>query len=163
MSAEPPAKENPTRVLPCTEANLSQVEAILERSPEAAAWTARALTEALEQDPSHFLVGWQDEEIEGFICGRRVLDEGEILNLAVNPEFRRKGVGAALVQALLEVFAKDRVVQVFLEVRESNTAAIAFYQRVNFRLTGKRPAYYQNPVEAALVLVRGEEVSASMG
>jgi len=163
VSAKPPEKGRSTRVRPCTEADLSQIEAILERSPEAGVWTARGLAEALEQDRSHFLVGWQYKEIAGFISGRQVLDEGEILNLAVKPELRRKRVGEALVEELLEVFAKDRVVKVFLEVRESNTAAIAFYQRMNFRLTGKRPAYYKNPVEAALVLLRTEEVSASTG
>jgi len=163
VSAEPPEEEKPMRVLPCTEADLSQIEAILERSPEAARWTARALREALEQDPLHVLVCWQDEDIAGFISGRRVGDEGEILNLAVKPEMRRKGIGQALVEALLEIFAKDRVVQVFLEVRESNTAAIAFYEKMNFLLTGKRPAYYQNPVAAALILVRTEVVSPSTG
>jgi [ribosomal protein S18]-alanine N-acetyltransferase len=156
-------KEELTQVRPCTRGDLSKVEAILQRSPEAAAWPANALAEAFEHHPLHFFAVWQGEEMAGFICGRRVMDEGEILNLAVKPESRRKGVGKALVEGLLEVFAREGAVQVFLEVRESNASAIAFYQDMGFRLTGKRPGYYQNPAEAALVLARSVGASASTG
>ncbi|MGB2635823.1 MAG: ribosomal protein S18-alanine N-acetyltransferase [Candidatus Acidiferrum sp.] len=134
------------------EDDLAAVEAILQLSPEASNWTIGSLTQAFEQYPSYFLVAAQDEQITGFISGRRILDEGEILNLAVKPSERSAGVGKALVQALLERFGRENVLQVFLEVRESNLGAIAFYQGFGFRQVGKRTGYYRNPVEAALML-----------
>jgi [ribosomal protein S18]-alanine N-acetyltransferase len=106
-------------------------------------------------------VCWQGKDIAGFISGRRVLDEGEISNLAVRSEMRRKGVGKTLVEALLEVFSRAEVVQVFLEVRESNAAAIAFYRILGFCQIGKRAGYYRNPAEAALVLALTRSSSVS--
>jgi len=152
MCAEPLRQVRPTEVAVCREKDLAEVRAILSASPEAAAWSARGLAESFARDPSHFLVGWQGEEIAGFIAGRRIADEGEILNLAVRPESRRQSVGRALAKALLEVFASEKVLQVFLEVRESNEAAAAFYKRLGFRQAGRRESYYREPKEAALVL-----------
>ncbi len=140
--------------------DLVAVEAILQLSPEAAYWPVRSLTQTFEQYPSYFLVAVQDEQITGFISGRRVLDEGEILNLAVKPSGRSAGVGKALVEALLERFGRENVLQVFLEVRESNLGAITFYQGLGFRQVGKRAGYYRNPAEAALMLSLGTGSSA---
>jgi [ribosomal protein S18]-alanine N-acetyltransferase len=139
-------------VTSCQREELSEVQAILQASPEAAAWSLAALTDAFEKYSNCFLVSWHRQEIAGFISGRRILDEGEILNLAVKPSLRRHGLGKTLVQALLKAFTQEGAVQVFLEVRESNATAIAFYQQLGFRQIGERSRYYQNPVEAALVL-----------
>jgi ribosomal-protein-alanine acetyltransferase len=134
------------------EEDLAAIEAILQLSPEAANWPVGSLTQTFQQYPSYFLVSGHGQEIKGFISGRRILDEGEILNLAVSPSERSAGVGKALVQALLERFGGENVLQVFLEVRESNLGAISFYQGLRFKQVGKRPGYYRNPTEAALVL-----------
>jgi [ribosomal protein S18]-alanine N-acetyltransferase len=140
------------RVTTCRREDLAKVEGILQVSPEAACWSERSLAEAFEQHGSHFLICWQGQDIRGFISGRQALDEGEILNLAVHASWRRQGIGKALVQALLEVFQQEAVVQVFLEVRESNIAAIELYKGLGFRPMGKRKDYYRNPTEAALQL-----------
>jgi ribosomal-protein-alanine N-acetyltransferase len=110
------------------------------------------LADTLKHDSSCFLIARQGKEIAGVIAGRKIADQGEILNLAVIPKCRRQGVGRMLVEALLEAFEREHVVEVFLEVRESNVSAIAFYESLEFREVGKRPRYYQNPVEAALLL-----------
>ena len=136
----------------CRSEDLLEVQAILESAPGAAAWSSTGLADAFERNACYFLLAWQDEQIAGVISGRRVADEGEILNLAVSPRCRRQGVGKMLVEALLEAFAREHAVEVFLEVRESNRAAITFYESLGFRQVGKRPCYYQNPVEAALLL-----------
>ncbi len=151
MCAESLGGVKATRVAACQKENLGDVESILKGTPEAAAWSKDALTETFEGDPAHLLVGWQKEEIAGFIAGRRVVGEGEILNLAVKPQYRRQGVGRALMKALLEAFAREAVDQVFLEVRQSNEGAIAFYRGLGFREVGRREGYYQEPEEAALV------------
>ncbi len=153
MGADLPKEEKlRRRVTTCRREDLGKVEEILQVSPEAASWSEKSLAEAFEQHGSHFLICWQGQDITGFVSGRQALDEGEILNLAVHASWRRQGVGKALVQTLLEVFQQEAVVQVFLEVRESNIAAIEFYKGLGFRPMGKRKDYYRNPTEAALLL-----------
>jgi ribosomal-protein-alanine acetyltransferase len=144
--------DHSVRVSTCRQEDLAEVETILRLCPEAAAWTPIGLAEALRNHPSYFLVAWRRQRIEGFVTGRQAMDEGEILNLAVHPDSRRKGTGLALVGALLDAFSGKRVTQVFLEVRSSNSAAISFYHYLGFRQIAARPAYYRNPDEPALVL-----------
>jgi ribosomal-protein-alanine N-acetyltransferase len=152
MTAESQRQESPLRVAACRTEDLAQIQDILKTSPEAAAWSRTSVAEIFESAPAYFLLGWQSEEIAGFIAGRRVQGEAEILNLAVKPHFRRRGIGKALVLELLQVLERDSVLRVFLEVRESNAPAIAFYQRFGFEVVGRRIAYYREPDEGALLL-----------
>jgi ribosomal-protein-alanine N-acetyltransferase len=152
VRAKTTGTESPICVKPCRSTDLPRVAALLQCCPEAAAWTAVSLKEIIDQNPRYFFLAIQDCETVGFISGRRILEEGEILNMAVEPRTRRKGVARALLGALLEEFRREEVLQVFLEVRESNAAAIAFYRKSGFEKTGKRPRYYREPEEAALVL-----------
>ena len=80
------------------------------------------------------------------------MDEAEILNLRCGAARRRRGDGGALLRAALDEFWARGVSRVFLEVRESNEAAIAFYEKHGFVKRGRRPAYYRDPVEAAIVM-----------
>jgi ribosomal-protein-alanine N-acetyltransferase len=138
----------------CENESIPEVLSILARSPEAAQWSEQAIADALAASPGYHLVGIGGGHIAGFISSRRIAVEGEILNLAVKPEFRRQGIGHALVSVILERFHRDGVRQVFLEVRESNHDAIAFYKRLGFHQIGRREAYYSDPPAAALVLAR---------
>jgi tRNA threonylcarbamoyladenosine biosynthesis protein TsaB len=135
--------------------------AILQQSPEAARWTEKQFTEELVGGRSDFFVMQQGEEIIGFVSGRPMGEEGEILNLAMKPKSRKRGIGKTLVQQLLQVFAQKGVLKVFLEVRKSNSGAIAFYERLGFRQVRERPAYYGNPPESALILAISLPNSAS--
>lgn len=154
MCAESPRPSKGLRVTACRNEDLVKVQAILQSAPEAAAWSPTGLAVTFEHYPSYFLLSRQGEQIAGVISGRRVADEGEILNLAVDPKCRRQGVGRTLVEALLEVFLHEHVREIFLEVRESNASAIAFYESLGFLKVGRRPVYYQSPPEAALLLKR---------
>ena len=130
------------------------MEAILRKTAEAATWSEAALAAILEENPGYFLLSWEGQDLSGFIYGRRVLDEGEVLNLAVSADFRRRGIGASLVTTLCAVFGRDGVHRVFLEVRASNRPAVELYNDLGFQRVGERPGYYRNPEEAALVLRR---------
>lgn len=152
MRGDAPGAESAEEVRACEPKDLREIQEILRGAPEAAGWSEAALAETLERDPAHFLVARRGGVIAGFVIGRRVAEEGEILNLAVKPEYRRRGVGRTLVQTLLEIFAGEGVVKAFLEVRESNVAAIALYEQLGFRRAGRREGYYHEPDEAALVL-----------
>jgi ribosomal-protein-alanine N-acetyltransferase len=94
----------------------------------------------------------RNTEVLGYLIARVIADEAEILNLAVTPDARRRGIGSALLQAGLDHCTRHRVTAVFLEVRESNQQARALYGAHGFRAVGQRAGYYRNPPEDAMVL-----------
>lgn len=98
------------------------------------------------------LVAAQGQEVAGYVIARGVADEGEILNLAVAPAHQRRGLGRMLAQRAIETLAARGARAVYLEVRESNTAARRLYEGLGFEAVARRPNYYRQPVEAALVL-----------
>ena len=81
------------------------------------------------------------------------VDEGQITNIAVHPDHRRKGLGAAILRALLRHAKDAKLESVSLEVRVSNTAAIKLYESFGFEQVGKRPRFYEKPTEDAYVMV----------
>lgn len=89
--------------------------------------------------------------IAGYIGLRAVLDEGEIGNLAVEPQSRRAGIGKALLLSVLEFAVKANLRAIFLEVRPSNRAASALYLACGFREYGQRKGYYADTGESALL------------
>ena len=94
----------------------------------------------------------RDGRIAGYLFARTIAGEGEILNLAVLPEGRRRGIGRRLLEVGLAELTDRGVVAVFLEVRQSNQAAQRLYRSVGFEIVGVRPDYYRSPREDALVL-----------
>lgn len=138
----------------CRREYLAEIRRVLEGAPEAAMWSEEALKGALNSTSDQFLVAWSGDELAGFVLGRMMGGEAEILNLAVKREFRRMGVGAALVREMLVRCESNGCARVFLEVRESNWGGIAFYDRLGFKQVGKREGYYREPDEAALVWAR---------
>lgn len=91
-------------------------------------------------------------ETDGFILVRVVLDEAEILTLAVRPDARRAGLGGRLVGRGAVLAAQAGAARLFLEVAEDNAAARALYDRAGFRLLGRRRGYYDGGRTDALVL-----------
>jgi [ribosomal protein S18]-alanine N-acetyltransferase len=130
------------------------VESILEiqsASPEISQWTPRDYARVAAGE----MTGWVAEEpasILGFLVARQVANDVEILNLAVHPEVRRCGVGASLLRAAIDWGRTFHAEKAFLEVRASNLSALHFYERHEFRATGRRPRYYTAPIEDALLL-----------
>jgi ribosomal-protein-alanine N-acetyltransferase len=126
-----------------TAEDLTAISAIQTVSPQAAQW-----------NPADYLahrcrVALVDGRVAGYLAARRVApDECEILNLAVDPVYRRRGVARALLAAELES-APGRW---FLEVRASNNAAIQLYSSAGFELIGRRPDYYREPAEEGIVM-----------
>ncbi len=118
---------------------------------EIAQWTTRDYANVVQG----MMTGWvADEkgEVDGFIVVRPVAGDLEILNFAVRPERRNRGIGAALLREALAWGATFHAEKAFLEVRVSNLAALRFYEHNRFEVTGRRPRYYSAPIEDALVL-----------
>jgi ribosomal-protein-alanine N-acetyltransferase len=114
-------------------------------------WPAPAFRDLLEHGA--VVVASPADQVVGYLFAQRAADEAEILNLAVDPAHGRRGLGTALVQALLRDLRAAGVARVFLEVRESNQPAQAFYRALGFWLVSRRPGYYSRPPEDALVLM----------
>jgi ribosomal-protein-alanine acetyltransferase len=94
----------------------------------------------------------QDQVLVGVLQWRHLGEEAEILDLAVRLHDRRQGLASFLLQSFLQHFSQSSVGAIFLEVRESNAPAIALYNKFGFQITGRRPNYYRNPDEAALLM-----------
>ncbi|HKE92377.1 MAG TPA: ribosomal protein S18-alanine N-acetyltransferase [Gemmatimonadales bacterium] len=158
MTADPPRRKRagrlatdvPCRIRPAQEADLAALVAI-ERIAFTDPWSRSDFADCLR-------LGWPIFVAEnggsalGYIVGRAVVDQGEVLNLGVLLAARRRGVGTALVRRLLDDFARRGVVSAFLEVRESNLPAQQLYESFGFTAVGRRARYYQRPMEDAVVL-----------
>jgi ribosomal-protein-alanine N-acetyltransferase len=130
-------------VRPATPADLDDVARIQALAPEASQWAPATYLQHL------FLVAVCENRVAGFAVARAVAPgENEILNLAVSPGFRRRGVASGLLRAILTTLSGA----FFLEVRESNTAAVKLYHSLCFHEVGRRKGYYGDPPEAAIVL-----------
>ena len=90
--------------------------------------------------------------VAGYVVARHAAAEGEILNLGVASALRRRGVGRALAQRALGELQTRGARAVYLEVRESNTAARRLYEALGFAEVGRRRTYYRRPVEDAVIL-----------
>jgi [ribosomal protein S18]-alanine N-acetyltransferase len=131
--------------------DVDAILAIQAACPEIAQWTAWDYDRAVRGE----MPGWVGEEessVVGFLVARRVVNEIEVLNFAVSPEARGRGIGAMLLREILTWGTEFGAVQAILEVRASNSAALRFYERHNFRIVGRRARYYNEPAEDALLL-----------
>ena len=133
-----------------TASDVSAALSILEESPEASIWSRESLLESASQG-----IAWAaelDGGIAGILIGRVAADEFEILNLAVGKARRRRGLATQLVSAAVEYARMAGARQSYLEVRASNEGGIALYTRLGFHIWGRRPNYYRNPPEDAVLL-----------
>jgi ribosomal-protein-alanine N-acetyltransferase len=141
------------------EGDLLQVVAIEQQSfPHP--WTVEHFRDELSSSHAFPLaVVTADGIIAGYLCPSLVLDEGEILDVAVHDDFRGLGIGRLLVAEVLQLFRERGASRVFLEVRVSNDAAISLYRSLGFRENGCRTRYYENGEDALLMdIFFGSEV-----
>ena len=139
------------RIRPASPADAA-ILSLLERRCFSDPWTAEGFREVLSAPVCFGLVAAKGKDVQGYFLARLVAGEGEVLNLAVDPDHRRRGIGRALLEAGLRELQLRGGREVFLEVRESNAGARAMYLARGFRVVGARPHYYRQPVEDALVL-----------
>ena len=141
------------QLVPMDRSHLAAVAA-LERLCFTTPWTEAMLEEELYNDTASFIVAQRaDGEVLGYAGLHVILDEGYIDNVAVRPEYRRQGVADRLLDVFCR-FGQARLAVLTLEVRPSNTAAVALYEKHGFREAGRRKNYYENPTEDALLLTK---------
>ncbi|WP_314626989.1 ribosomal protein S18-alanine N-acetyltransferase [uncultured Selenomonas sp.] len=136
------------RMTPADAAMVEKVERMCFSMP----WSRESFWEEAAQEAAYYLLAFDGEELVGYVGVWLLGDEGHITNVAVAPAARGRGVGAALLAALMEIARGRGVRSMTLEVRPSNEAALALYKKFGFRSVGRRPHYYTDNDEDAEIL-----------
>ena len=115
-------------------------------------WSQQGFADSLAQENTCYLVAYKEEKLVGYCGFLQVLDEADITNVAVDGTCRKCGVGEKMLLELMKA-GEDRGVRAFtLEVRESNQAALALYQKMGFEACGVRKNFYDFPKENAVIM-----------
>lgn len=134
-----------------TDAHVAQI-ARLERHCFSDPWSEKSVASELNNCLSLWLVALDGATVAGYIGSQSVGDEADMMNVAVHPDYRRRGIARELVMGLVAALGEKGVHSLALEVRASNAPAIALYEQLGFTQVGRRPNYYRNPKEDALIL-----------
>ncbi len=139
-------------VIPIEQRHIKEI-ARLEEICFSEPWSEEGILEAYRLG-TKFFAAEADKKLIGYIGIKAVIDEGYITNIAVFPEFRRRGVAKALLNKVFE-FAKEKGLSfVSLEVRPSNTEAVSLYEKTGFKEEGRRKNFYRLPLEDALIMTK---------
>lgn len=139
------------QIYPMTARHVAQI-AQLETLCFSAPWSEQSIASELQNPLSLWLVAAEGECVVGYIGSQSVLGEADMMNVAVHPDHRRRGIARALIEALCAALAQADVHSLTLEVRASNAAAIALYETMGFATVGLRPNYYRHPREDARIM-----------
>jgi len=135
-------------IRPATPKDLTDMAALEAAEPMGTQWSAKQLGESLQKQDAIILA----IEVEGQLAGHAVAwwiaGELEVMTLAISPVFRRRGLGQRLLQALLNARSHQSA---FLELRESNLAALKLYQQAGFETVGRRKRYYRDGEDALIM------------
>ena len=132
--------------------------AALEKLCFADPWSENSVSSELNNDLALWLVAMNDDTVVGYIGSQTVAGETDVMNIAVHPDWRRRGIAQSLIECLVVELKNRGSEALMLEVRASNAPAIALYEKLEFRQVGRRPNYYRNPKEDALILRKEWEI-----
>ena len=139
-------------IIRMNESHVASVAAIEKECFGRDAWSEKSVAGELTNALALWLVAVEGETVAGYVGSQTVCNETDMMNVAVTADFRRQGIGEKLVNALVEELKAMDSRCLTLEVRASNTPAQAMYEKLGFTEIGRRPRYYQNPKEDALIL-----------
>ena len=139
-------------IVKMNESHVASVAAIEKECFGRDAWSEKSVSGELTNALALWLVAVEGETVAGYVGSQTVCNETDMMNVAVTADFRRQGIAEKLVTALVEELKAIESHSLTLEVRASNTPAQALYEKLGFAEVGRRPRYYQNPKEDALIL-----------
>ena len=139
------------QILPMTYDHVSQV-AQLEKLCFSSPWSENSVASELNNPLAFWLVAMEGDTLAGYVGSQSVMGEADMMNVAVHPDFRRRGIARHLVEALVAGLKERDCHSLTLEVRASNAPAIALYEALGFLEVGRRRNYYRAPKEDALIL-----------
>ena len=117
-------------------------------------WSKKTFEGAFGAETVSIFAAMEDDTLLGYACLLVIAPEGELMNIAVDDCYRGRGIGSALMEAVLERASVLGAEDVFLEVRDSNAPARHLYEKHGFEILGRRKKYYQKPVEDAILMKR---------
>ena len=138
-------------IVPMNAAHVPQV-AQLEKICFADPWSEKSVASELTNPLSLWLVALEGDRVVGYVGSQSVLGESDMMNVAVHPDFRRRGIAEALVLELVAQLKAKENYCLTLEVRASNAPARKLYEKLGFQQVGLRKNYYRNPREDACIL-----------
>ena len=134
----------------CHIKEIAEIEKLCFSTP----WTENGIREELSNSYARFFVALSGGAVAGYIGAHNIVGEVYITNVAVSPDFRRKGVAQGLVSFLLDFSEAENADFVTLEVRESNEAAQSLYKKAGFQVVGMRKDFYELPKENAVLMTK---------
>lgn len=157
--ASPCSNQGASSVIrPATPEDVAAILALEKSIPSAAHWPESTYRGIFGQEgPKRIALvatgplGKPSDVICGFVIARLAGSDCELENIFVTPQNQHRGLGSLLLQSLAAAARSQSATRIFLEVRESNTAARALYEKSGFAITGRRPNYYTDPVEDAVL------------
>ena len=144
-------------IIPMNETHVPAVAA-LEKCCFSDPWSEKSVAGELCNDLSLWLVAVEEGAVAGYVGSQTVLGETDMMNVAVSPDYRRRGIAEGLITALVDALREMGSHCLTLEVRASNAPAIGLYEKLGFSQVGRRPNYYRNPREDALILRKEWEI-----
>ena len=138
----------------CHVSQVAQLETVCFSDP----WSERSIASEITNPLSVWIVATEGDRVVGYVGSQSVPPEADMMNIAISPDDRRKGIAQSLICALIEKLRTDGICSLTLEVRVSNQPAISLYEKLGFVTVGRRPRYYTNPREDALILRKEWEV-----
>jgi len=127
---------------------ISEIEKICFSLP----WSKEMIAQELLNKMAYYQCATVNGKVIGYMGMWKIVDEGHVTNVAVLPEYRKKGIASQLISKMIEVCKCSEIYNITLEARESNLDAISLYEKFGFKSAGKRPNYYQKPNEDAVVM-----------
>ena len=121
-------------------------------------WSEKSIASELGNIWSYWLVALDGNAVVGYIGSQSSCDETDVMNVAVHPDYRRRGIAESLIEMLIKELKNRGSHALMLEVRSSNAPAVALYEKMGFRQVGLRKNYYRNPREDAWILRKEWEV-----
>ena len=115
-------------------------------------WSKQGFMDALQKTDAYYIVAVTDDRVVGYCGAYGVCDEADINQVAVTGKYRRSGIGERMVRQLLDGLKERGYLYTTLEVRKSNTAAIALYEKLGFVSEGIRKNFYEKPTEDAVIM-----------
>jgi ribosomal-protein-alanine N-acetyltransferase len=139
------------QIRPLELGDLGDIEAIEKRAYRTP-WSRSMFASELAKPTSICLGAFESDRLVGYTINSRYVDAWHVMNVAVDPDFHRRGIATALLNRLFDLTAADERRGYTLEVRVSNDAAIELYERLGFESRGVRRGYYTDNREDALIM-----------
>ena len=136
------------RMNPDHVAQIAQLEKLCFSDP----WSETSIASEFTNRLSDWLVALEEDRVVGYVGAQTVIDGSDMMNIAVHPDYRRKGIAQALIEELETCLRNRGSKMLLLEVRDSNAPAITLYEKLGFHQVGLRKNYYRNPKEDARIL-----------